>query len=184
MAVYACGLDPCFWTVFFLSSADYEGWAQQCYNQQWLEKWTIAPVHHNVIALLMYVFQLKTFTQNRKYLSTGEPLQPFRSPGAQTTAGSSIFVAHFSLLLSLFLKTQLFTFTFTFSLFLSFSLSVHSKNFLSGAEIRSDATAQCCLPHVTVWALFMNTIASHVVVNLCLWSTSGHGSGLIIPVIQ
>ena len=97
-----------------------------------------------------HVFQLETFTQNRKYLSTGEPLQPFRSPGAQTTACSSIFVAHFQFH---FLKTYFFTFTFFF-LRLSFLLPLHTKNFLSGAEIWSDATVQCCLPHVTVSALF------------------------------
>ena len=150
MAVYAWGLDPCFW-IAFLSFADYERWAQRCYNQQWLEEWKIAPVHHHGIALLMYFnWRLLLKIVNTCLLAnicSHFGLQVLK-PQLVVPYSSPIFTFTFP-----FSKNLIFTFTFFF-LRLSFLLPLHTKNFLSGAEIWSDATVQCCLPHVTVSALF------------------------------
>ena len=108
-------------------------------------------VHHHGIALLMYFnWRLLLKIVNTCLLAnicSHFGLQVLK-PQLVVPYSSPIFTFTFS-----FSKNLIFTFTFFF-LRLSFLLPLHTKNFLSGAEIWSDATVQCCLPHVTVSALF------------------------------
>ena len=91
-------------------------------------------------------------------------------------------------------SSPIFTFTFSKTLKTYFSLSLffflfHSRSTLriSSVVLRSGVmllhNAVSHMSQCEHYSLLMNTITSHVSVNLCLWLTSGHGSGPMDSII-